>query len=99
MYAISMCIMLDTFLHGPVWRYVNTDESDVEIHLDRKDFVEGFNRGYPVGFCGNDLTCLAPLTPLPPLPPPHLDTYEFGYATGVIQGRADRKTNDSTFIK
>lgn len=61
-------------------------------------FEEGWRKGYVYGWCLNDPACLEPLCPLAPLPFAGQDSYQFGFARGVIRGQADRKTQDSTYI-
>lgn len=71
----------------------------LQLPPSRTDFCKGWDKGYVHGYCINDPTCLEPLPPLCPLPYLDQDKYEDGFTRGVLQGKADRKTQDSTYLK
>lgn len=53
-------------------------------------YCDGWEKGYPAGWCYGDGLCLPPMTPLCPMPEFMRDTYQDGYNDGFVRGREDR---------
>ena len=56
-------------------------------------FCQGWNAGYPEGYCYQVYGCVAPPTPVCPVPQPGFDQYKDGYNAGFVRGRKDAKGN------
>ena len=58
-------------------------------------FSQGWDKGYKVGYCVNDPFCISPIAPIAPIPTIWMNTYENGYAMGVVRGKHDRDSIDN----
>lgn len=55
-------------------------------------FEQGFNKGYPAGYCYQLPNCISPNTPNPPAPNVNEsdDSYQDGYNRGFTKGKEDK---------
>jgi len=54
------------------------------------EYCEGWNDGYPEGYCYNSgYSCMAPMTPMCPMPNYGQDGYNDGYNRGFLRGLRD----------
>lgn len=55
----------------------------------QSEFCQGWNAGYPEGYCYQVQGCVAPPAPVCPLPEPGFEKYKDGYNAGFVRGRKD----------
>lgn len=60
-------------------------------NVETSRFCQGFEDGYPDGYCYQDPFCIAPVTPVCPIPTVYesYDSYKDGYARGFVRGRKE----------
>jgi len=54
------------------------------------DYCDGWEKGYPAGWCWSEVPCLPPVTPVCPVPQVNRTAYQDGYNDSFVRGREDR---------
>ena len=60
------------------------------VYPTASDYCDGWEKGYPAGWCYERPMCYPPMTPMCPMPDFMRDSYQDGYNDGFVRGREDR---------
>lgn len=85
--AIALCT---TTILTPIFLTEGTPHYQPQAVETASEFCEGWEIGYPQGYCYQEVNCFPPPTPLCPLPQMGMDKFEDGRNRGFLRGLSDK---------